>query len=238
MQGYRPRFTRVEENYGVLIAGCSDNAAAVALLKKLRTLPFPDVRLPNGKPCYAFEWVDADTPDGRQVADKRPSNPFHMAIVCRNPVAPAQPRQKIDPAWAKLNSEEEYSVFKCPKPWTMVVKQYAGMGVTQEITASSGGGIMDKLWPTKHQGESLNAAGYNAHELAKTLRKLGFEAYVLHTRTHSIVTVGAFNTSDPYDPEKLRLKQRLDGLRPAQPGQPDPLGLFAYQLPVPMEVPR
>ena len=44
-------------------------------------------------------------------------------------------------------------------------------------------------------GEALGAAGLQAHELARFLRTpqlgLGFEAYVLHTRNKSVVTVGA-----------------------------------------------
>jgi hypothetical protein len=229
---YHPRFTRVEENCGVLIGGCADNDHAGALLKKVRTLEFPEVRLPDGRPCYGmrFAFGSSNNPD-KPVTVK--DNPFLTAIVCRNPTVAAAPRPKTDPAWAALNSEEEYSVFKCPKPWTLVVKQYAGVGITQDISENDGN-ILGKLWPNKHQGESLNAAGFNAHEMAKALRKLGFDAYVLHTRTNSIVTVGGFSAQN--DPEMARIKQRLDGLRPSQPGYPDQLGLFYY--PVPMEVPR
>jgi hypothetical protein len=235
---YVPKFTRVEENCGVLIGGFADQAQATALLKKIRTLPFPDAHLPDGRPCYRMrvaKGVTADGPGAREDVQMEKDNPFQIAIVCRNPTvaAAAAPKSKFDPAWPKLNAEEEYSVFKCPRPWTLAVKQYAGMTVSQSIDAS-GGGILDKLWPTKHEGVMLNAAAFNAHELAKTLRKLGFDAYVLHTRNSSVVTVGAFAAQD--DKEMDRVRERLAALRPSQPGVPDALALFPY--PAPMEVPH
>ena len=58
---------------------------------------------------------------------------------------------------------------------------------------------------SRHEGDSLALAANNAHELARTLRQLKFDAYVLHTRTSSVVSVGAFN--GPTDPEVDRLRR-------------------------------
>src|SRR5262249_22143287 len=75
-------------------------------------------------------------------------------------------------------------------------------------------------------GEALGAAALQAHELAKLLRdpRLGFTAYVLHTRTSSIVTVGGFNALN--DAEMQRVQRQLAALRfttnnqqPAGPGR-------------------
>ena len=51
-----------------------------------------------------------------------------------------------------------------------------------------------------------------AHETARVLRKLGFEAYVLHTRHHSIVTIGSF--SGPTDQAMVSTANRLAALNP------------------------
>ena len=173
-----------------------------------------------------------------------PVNPFSTAIVCRNPEQSPAQRARSDPAWKKINADESFSVYKCPKPWTLAIKQYTGMGISQPIQANSGG-MLDKLWSGGHQGESLNYAGLNAHELARYLRSLNFEAYVLHTRTTSVVTVGAYDTQD--DPAMDVMRQRLNELRPQLrekfvPKDPvamarvEPFELFHY--PMPMEVPR
>ena len=41
-----------------------------------------------------------------------------------------------------------------------------------------------------------DAAAHSAHNLAEVLRKMNIDAYVLHTRFASIVTVGAFDRAD------------------------------------------
>ena len=59
-----------------------------------------------------------------------------------------------------------------------------------------------------------------------------FEAYVLHTRTQSIVTVGGYE--GPNDPKLMQDQQVLSRLR--LNGVPPEMQLFAQ--PMPMEVPR
>jgi hypothetical protein len=85
-------------------------------------------------------------------------------------------------------------------------------------------------------GESLALAANNAHELAKTLTQLKFDAYVLHTRTSSVVSIGAFN--DANDPAMRSYRDRIDQLRrrnaqaQTNPTHKDPLGLFPTLWPV------
>jgi len=229
---YVPRYTRIEENYGVLVGGWDDDKQAAAMLKKVRSWPLPDARLPNGRPCYGKRFAMGKDDHGQEKQTVVDDNPFLSAIVCRNPTIKATPKPMVDPAWAKLNSEEEFSVFKCPKPWTLAVKQYFGTALDQPLQSS--GGIMERLWPSKHEGEGINAAAFNAHELARKLRGLGFEAYVLHTRVSSVVTVGGFDGYN--DDEMKRMRQRLASLHPNRPDVPDQLGLFLE--PPPMPVPR
>src|SRR5262249_4971810 len=78
-------------------------------------------------------------------------------------------------------------------------------------------------------GATLGAAALNAHNLAQMLReKLNFDAYVLHMKYGSLVTVG--NYDEPDDPQ-LKAMQYKFGQWKA-----DPLPLLNPALP--MEIPR
>jgi hypothetical protein len=233
--GYRPRRTRVEEQCVVLIGGFASPEAANAALKSVRGLPMPEVRLPSGAPAFDRIIDTEQKPDSLQVLKEKQLNPFQTAFVTHNPTIPQTPRPKFDPAWVKLNANEDYSLFKCPQPYTLVVRMYAGLSQTVSSEATSGG-FLDKLWGGKKDSEMLNAAAYNAHELARALRKLHFDAYVLHTRTSSVVTVGGFASDS--DPKMDTVRQQLAALHDAfvSANQKDPLELISP--PPPMAVPR
>jgi len=170
---------------------------------------------------------------------RTPVNPFTTAIAIPNPTVPQQQaKPKFDPAWAKLNAYEKYSLLKCPKRYTLVVKEYVGNTVVQPHSGVSG--FMDMLGLGNRVGEGLRGAGKQASSLAEFLRQpaLGFKAYVLHTRYNSIVTVGEFD--DPNGEEMQRLQRQIARLRfstdPRNPNAADPIGLMAN--PAPMEVPH
>jgi hypothetical protein len=80
----------------------------------------------------------------------------------------------------------------------------------------------------KKRGEMLNASALQAEEVARVLREMKFEAYVLHTRTGSVVSVGAFDQPD--DGRLLQLQRQLANL------QLGPVQFFAQ--PMPMQVPH
>jgi hypothetical protein len=238
-----PRYT---QTCAVLIGGFQDMDAANAALKKIKTLPAPDLKLSTGQPAFDVEYMKDPTKSGADAAAAVRVNPLARGFVTRNPTAPAPKNDapKFDPAWKQLNSSESYSLLKNAKPWTLVVKQYVGATSLQDRREPSTG-LFD--WLTKSgrkPGEGIDAAGFQAHHLAEFLsdKKIGFEAYVLHTRTSSIVTVGGFD--GPNDPELQRTKERLERLSfradpnspPVQGVKGDPIGLFAN--PLPMEVPH
>jgi hypothetical protein len=80
----------------------------------------------------------------------------------------------------------------------------------------------------------LARTAMQAHELARWLRtkEVGFDAYVLHTRHSSIVTVGAFTgPDDPKMEQTAELIRRFKGV--TKQGVPT-IQLLAE----PMEVPR
>ncbi len=225
-----------EEQLAVLIGGFRDVDAANAELKKVRKMELPMLKLQSGKP--AFDTFDAyeQTPGKTGYELKRyPVNPFHTAFVTRNPTISQQRRtaNKVDPLWKKLNSEEPRSVFKCPKPWTLAVQEYAGAQVIQPATAPSG--FLEKLGFSEHNlGKRLDASALQAQQVCDLLTKLGYKSYVLHTRNSSVVTVGEFNTSN--DPELLRIQQQLAKFSFKDKAGHEVVKLFAR--PLPMEVPR
>jgi hypothetical protein len=238
---YRARTTRILEQCAVLVGGFKDQEAATAGREKIRTWPLPDIKPPPGSNVVAFDYQFVPVPKegGGYETVPQPVNPFAKAMVVRNPTVRQQQQQsKWDPGWPRLNEGEDYSLLKCPKPWTLVIKQYVGPSTVQEQTAS--GGILSKLWPFgNNPGEGISAAGLQAHELARVLRKLNFPAYVLHTRANSIVTVGEFSAED--DPEIAPMKQRIATLQQQMSSNNDPRvrDLFTFMgSPLPMEVPH
>ena len=237
----RRRTVRLEEQCAVLVGGYKDADAAAAALKKIRALPLPELKLPSGEPAYDYMLMTVPDPERKQMALQRaPVNPFTTAMAIPNPTVPQrQDRPKFDPFWTKLNAYEDYSVLKCPKRYTLVVKEYIGNTVVQPHSGVSG--FMDMLGLGGHRvGEGLSGAGKQAHALAEFLRQpqLGFKSYVLHTRNSSIVTVGEFDQLN--GEEMQRLQRQIAKLRFSadrnNPNAPDPIGLMAH--PAPMEVPR
>jgi hypothetical protein len=242
----------VEEQCAVLVGGPGAGWATVeeasSYLKKVRRWPMPELHLEDGLTAY-----DMKVPNNKSATlvalagsskarDGQPINPFENCFVTRNPTAlQASPQQaKFDPIWPKLNAAEDYSLLKCPQPWTLVVKEYQGGGQLRGPKGSSG--FLDNLLGNHPSGEGLSAAAAQAHALAEFLHKLGFQTYVLHMRSSSIVTVGAFRAMD--DPELARTRDRLARLS-FQPDMKNPnANLFArsnlelWQNPLPMEVPH
>jgi hypothetical protein len=221
---------RIEDQYAVLVGGYKDDAAARKALDDVRKL----------QPSEKYQqW--AYVPDASGKMHEQPINPFRAAFVCRNPSAPVEKQtdNKPDLRLKEYNADEKYSLLKCPKPWTLVVKSYQGATAVlqQQSTPSS---VMDKMWPGKKNGELLNAAAKQAHELAGFLHKFGFEAYVLHTEYSSYVTLGGFDGPD--DPKLLQLRQAFvsemgnPGSNIGQLHVKAMVGFIAQ--PMPMPVPR
>jgi hypothetical protein len=140
-----------------------------------------------------------------------------------------------------MNQKEKYSLFKCQKPWTLVVQVYQGAAITQSAPKPN---VFDQARPGARQaamerqlnllsrasGRDLKSSATEAGKLAEQLRDKGrgFEAYVFHTRDASLVTVGGFR--GPSDPDLLRLQKQLANLKVGESQ------LLAQ--PVPFEVPR
>jgi hypothetical protein len=244
----RIRMVRIEDQYAVLVGGYKDMESARRALDRIKKLDPPkDRRLltlvatfdirpqeqqKHDRPSMPMETVLESDPS--KAKDKVFLNPFAFAFVAHNPTVPIEKESdKPDPFLKKLNAGESYSLLKCPKPWTLAVKSFQGTAVIQ--TQSDSGSFLSKVGLGSKSADVLTASAMQAHSLAELLRdrRLNFEAYVLHTRTSSVVTVGSYDSPD--DPKLLEMQRQLSSLK--LQGLADPT-MQLYARPVPMEVPH
>jgi hypothetical protein len=202
------RKIRIEDEYGVLVGGYKTVEDASEAMNKLKKLPMPEFKLADptilptvGKPMPSEK-------DPKKMELKMvPVNPLERSFVTRNPTVPIEKPDpdKADPLLCKMNEDEEFSLLKCKHSWTLVIKQYEGVSVIQE--PSTGDSILKLFGMGDKKGEVLNAAALNAHNLAEALRKKKLEAYCLHTRRSSLVTIGAYDSPD--DPQLKSMQKAL-----------------------------
>jgi len=228
---------RIQDQCAVLIGGYPDMDAAKRALNDVKKLKPPeDERLMDR---FVVQGPSQSNPS---MAERKGTflNPFLTSFVTRNPMVPHDkpPDPAKDPILKVLNADEEYSLLKCPRPWTLAVQEYAGLSVVGSAVTTTTGSFWEKIGLGDKSKDVLSASGMQAHELAKLLRSLKppFEAYVLHTRTSSVVTIGGFDGRD--DGHMKEAVEKLEHLKQAQLRQfgQDPLHL--YSPPIPMEVPR
>jgi hypothetical protein len=244
----RRRGVRIQDEWAILVGNFPDFKAASEFLPTIKDLPIPNLKLDDGRRCpfEVFTYQEMDPKTKKLVTRQKFMKPYHNAMVVRSPLAPNDSKQSNwDPIWPKLNAYEDYSLLKNPKTFTLLVKKYSGGASINGGSSDTGAskGILAAIGLGSNPGERLNAAGLQAHELARFLsdkRRFGFDAYVLHTRTSSIVTVGAFDS--PNGDDLLRVKQQLANLKfstdsgHSDPKHPDPIGLMAS--PVVVQVPK
>jgi hypothetical protein len=139
-------------------------------------------------------------------------NPFKLAMVVHNPTVEIVREKGMSEEDRKLmralNADEPYSALRCSKPYTLMVKLYQGHAVLVKQGPTGGSRVFGS-----RGGESLGAAGAQAHATAEFLRKMkpSFEAYVLHCHQCSFVTVGQYDRLD--DPNFLANQKTLAGLQ-------------------------
>jgi hypothetical protein len=246
---FRRRYTRMQEHWGVLIGGYSSSEDAHKALLKVKQLPSPDIYLPSGERALSRMNVTGERQNKRtkrverQSAGEMEVNPYQRAFVIHNPAVPREQTNPTadDPLLKELNDGRPYNLLRCKKKWTLVVKFYQGAGMLQQAgTRQKEGGIIDQLFGDKSR-KILDAGTTQAENMAKFLRQIrspfNFEAYVLHTRNGSLVTIGGFDSLE--DPacqaarEKIgRLRLHYDG------GQPLDNMHQLFDQPMPMQIPR
>lgn len=219
----RTRKIRVEDQYAVLVGGYRDIDAARKELDKIRkldppkTVPLDSYGIARG----------ADEKEKKAGEYKRAAiNPFLTSFVVRNPLVPAEKPVVNDYQFLKeLNADEKYSLLKCSKPWTLVVKEFFG-GVVVQSNAQPAT-LFEKVFGKK---SALDASAMQAQEVVRVLRDhMKIEAYVLHTRHGSIVAVGNYDSQD--DPRLVQNQRMLQNMRLGETIQ-------FFAAPLPMEVPH
>ncbi len=216
-------FIRVQ--CGVLLGGYKDFDAARRDVDRIKKLPPLD-----GK-RFHLPGVLIIGPKGGEGAAV---NAFAHAFPVRNPTWEKQKTEKDIQNVAilrKLNADEELSLFHCPKGYTLAVKQFNLPTVVESKEKS--GGLLQSLGLGGKSNDRTDAAKHNAHNLAELLRQGKWEAYALHTRFYSIVTVGAYDSMD--DPRIIQDQQELGRLNARLVSRDPSLALFpkGILMPVP-----
>ncbi len=181
--------------------------------------------------------------EDKKILNQAAGNPYRQAFVVRNPfltkaaavvsAQSQQPQATFDPSWRELNAKEKYSIFTCPKPWTIVVANFAPPTVVQSslnVNVLQTGTTLSSA----ELGKALERAAETARQMAELLRDggKGYDAYVFHTRQYSVVTVGAFD--DRYDP---KMEQAWTILKNFSESQTTGAFSLLLKLPRPMQVP-
>jgi hypothetical protein len=200
----------------VLVGGYKDRDAArhdLERIKKLKPLDPIRFHLPE---MFLIKPV---VPGQNRTGERAAVNPFIKAFPVHNPsVSFAKTDKDVQDygVLQRLNTDESYSLLNCRKPWTLAVKHYQVPTVVESRGMT--GGILQAGGPGG-SGQKTDTAKFNAHALAELLHRRGWDAYVLHTRFFSMVTVGSYDSKDDpriaHDQEELaKLNQRLASLPP------------------------
>ncbi len=239
-----------KDQIGVLVGGFQTETDATKALTKLKTWPTPknEVFLDKGS-------IVQPGADGKPEVVRAAMNPYATAFVVPNPSIPrtAQAQKGLDPFVVKLNEGQPYNLLKATKGWTLAVKSFTAP--VELVNKDSDTSLMRKIGFGQSGGNALAAGAEQAESLAKALRQLkgpvgadgrggqslNLEAFVLHTRNASLVTVGQFDGPD--DPALVATKKLLTSFKVnaskdqvgAQPITNTP-SVFDNMLPIP--VPR
>lgn len=122
--------------------------------------------------------------------ERKERGPMGHAFISRNPLLPQDyfVPKGLDPFVTQINSDVKWSLLDCKGTYTVTVATYTGKTVLDQKK------VQQFLKGTKPLGGRLERAGENAEKLCAALRKKGYEAYVFHDRSASIVTIGSFNS--------------------------------------------
>ena len=199
------------DQVAVFVGGFRTEDDAVKAAAKVKAWPAPrENRLMDGGA------IAKPGADGKQVIEKTYMNPFPQAMVVQNPTvakAAAPAATGLDPFVVRLNDGRPYNLLKATKPWTLGVKSF---GTSVQIQSKDEDtSLMRKIGLGKG-ADVLNAGAGQAESFAEALRKMKdrngqqLEAFVLHHRTGSIVTVGQFD--GPNDPALHEARRMLSNL--------------------------
>jgi hypothetical protein len=154
-------------------------------------------------------------------------NPFQKAFVAHNP-HPDVPKvnNNMTPEeelkfLRHVNREEPLTLLNCKRPFTLVIKEYR-MPYKTVADPREANDFLNQLRKADtfldmfksglmrrgKEEEWADRAAHNAHDLAEGLRKNKLEAYVLHSKYCSYVTVGNYDSLQ--DPQLLAMQRVLE----------------------------
>ena len=219
---YRMPKVALESQWAVLVGGgFKDADAARKALTAVREWPVPvNVALMDRA-------VTARPGEGGQVVTEGTYiNPYRSAMVVPNPTVKRAAAGGVDPAIFTLNAEEPLSLLKCPKNWTLIVKDFTVPATVHSKDQEPS--VMARLFGGDESARLLHSTAQQAHVLATALRSPSMEqaaraaathagltprpleSYILHHRTGSRVTVGQFDGPD--DPALLEMQRLLSNM--------------------------
>lgn len=252
----RLRTVRIVKEYSVFVGSYPDMEKARLEVERMRDLPPPSsipsfgvhiykepteraTTNPDNNPYGIFGSSGTKTVQGKKINDSQ-GNPFKQAFVVRNPLLKREVVVKqtnntpvFDPSWKALNEREKYSIFTCPKDWTLVVAQFKPP--TQVESNIRNSVVQVGMNPAAPDiGKGLEQAAETARQFAEVLRDggKGYDAYVFHTRQYSLVSVGAFD-----GPEDPNLQQAANIIRDfARQYAGNEKSPFCLLMPTPMKM--
>ncbi len=212
---------RIPHEWAVVVGNYKDMNHAKKELDQLKKKE-PPKSVPYGNAVIAHQPGGKHIDPSEVTAKTARLNPLRGSFVVRNPLAPKDPAQSaaFDPLWLPLNADETFSLFKCPAPYTLVVRAYQGAAAMQSSINPESVFNRKKDSDTirnfdhflKSDGKVLDRGAKEARLLVEALRHptLNFDAYIFHTREGSFVTVGGFRSPD--DPKLAEAQRVLAGM--------------------------
>lgn len=207
------------EQWAVLIGGFKSMEDARSALNTVKKLPAPKDTSLLEMAGIGGEEANARTEKAEWKSAWNYLNPYATAIVVPNPTTASlnlEDKAKLEPFVVKLNEGVENSLLTAKKPWTLLVKSYSAP-TRRAGEDGDGTSVFDRVrrTTTSDPADILRATAAEAELLAKALRHpdmkpRSYEAFVLHHRVGSLVTVGQFDAPD--DPKLLELQQELLGI--------------------------
>ena len=128
----------------------------------------------------------------QQMGQNVPAGPMSHAFMTRNPLLPREyfVPNRVDPAVAKWNAGVEHSLLDCPGQYSIRVATFRGRIA---LDGAKGAPELSERTRRPTANDPLIEGAQKAHDLVVALREKGWEAYEMHDRNESYVTVGAFN---------------------------------------------